>query len=291
MKAIARHIILICAVLCVSGCADLHKNAPDMTLSPKGFIAPVSRAPISAANRNKEANLDFLEVDDPWEPMNRYIYSFNARFDRVIYLPLTNVYTTVTPSIVRAGVTNSINNLNEVKSFTNGILQASGDRTFTAFSRFLINSSIGILGIMDVASELGINCKETGFGDTLAIWGIPHGPYTVMPLFGPSNVRDTIGWGGDFALLWYEMIWVYDLAGIQDGRTIIGIGEAAVRGVNLRANVPFRYYQTGSPFEYDLIRFLYSKKRELDLEKLEKWPQNDDKKDKQEQSTPNNTAN
>lgn len=267
---IARHLILFCLILLLSGCAtSLKKVDPDLALAPKGFIAPVSRAPVTAANRKKEADLEFLDVYDPWNSMNRYIYSFNAQFDRAIYLPFVDVYTTILPVPVRKGVTNAINNLNEVKSFTNGILQASCDRTFTAFSRFLINSSVGILGIMDLASDWGIKSKETGFGDTLGVWGIPKGPYAVLPFLGPSNVRDTVGWTGDFALLWYEMNWVYDLAGVKEGRTAIGISEATIRGLNLRANVPFRYYQTGSPFEYDLIRFLYSKKRELDMEKLE----------------------
>lgn len=253
----------------LQGCATINKTAPDLALTPKGFVAPVSRAPDSAPNIKKEADLSFLEVYDPWEPMNRYIYSFNAQFDRSIYIPAVNVYTTVVPSTVRKGVTNAVNNLNEVKSFTNGILQGSGDKTFTALSRFIINSSVGLLGLFDVASEMGLDKKETGFGDTMGVWGIPPGPYVVLPILGPSNVRDTGGELGDFALLWYEMNWVYDLAGVEEGRTAIGIGEATVRGLNLRANVPFRYYQTGSPFEYDLIRYLYTKKRELDMKREE----------------------
>lgn len=270
MRVAVKHIILLLALMLISGCATINKIDPDLALAPQGFIAPVSRAPVTTANRAKEADLEFLDVYDPWSPMNRYIYSFNAQFDRAIYLPAVDIYTTLLPGFVRKGVSNAINNLNEVKSFTNGILQASGDRIFTALSRFLINSSLGVLGVMDVATDLGLGSKETGFADTLGIWGIPPGPYTVLPFLGPSNVRDTVGWTGDFALLWYEMNWVYDLAGVKEGRTAIGIGEATIRGLNLRANVPFRYYQTGSPFEYDLIRFLYSKKRELDLEKFEK---------------------
>ncbi|WP_320170760.1 VacJ family lipoprotein [Maridesulfovibrio sp.] len=265
MNRISHAVIFAAMLLLIAGCATISKTDPDLALAPKGFIAPVSRAD----NAGKEADLDFLEVHDPLGTMNRYIYSFNAEFDRTIYLPAVGIYTMVLPSPVRKGVSNAINNLNEVKSFTNGILQASGERTFTALSRFVINSSIGLLGIMDIAKDMGLPSKETGFADTLGVWGVPPGQYLVLPLLGPSNVRDTVGWTGDFALLWYEMNWVYDLAGIEEGRTAIGIGEATIRGLNLRANVPFRYYQTGSPFEYDLIRFLYTTKRELDLKKLE----------------------
>ncbi len=85
----ARHLILFCLILLLSGCAtSLKKVDPDLALAPKGFIAPVSRAPVTAANRKKEADLEFLDVYDPWNSMNRYIYSFNAQFDRAIYLPL-----------------------------------------------------------------------------------------------------------------------------------------------------------------------------------------------------------
>lgn len=269
MKTLILRLTLLCALALAAGCATISKTDPSMTLPPKGFIAPVSRAPSNAANRQKEARLEFLQVYDPWGPMNRYIYSFNARFDRAVYLPAVDVYTMILPVPVRKGISNAVNNLNEVKSFTNGILQASGTHTFTALYRFIINSSLGLLGILDVATDLGLPSKETGFADTLGVWGVPAGPYAVLPILGPSNVRDTVGWTGDFALLWYEMNVVYDLAGVQEGRTEIGIGEATIRGLNLRANVPFRYYQTGSPFEYDMIRFLYSKKRELDMQKLE----------------------
>lgn len=260
-------IILLCFL--VQGCATISKEDPSLTLKPQGFIAPVSHAPLKGKTKSKDAALDFLEIYDPWDSMNRHIYSFNARFDRAIYIPAVDVYTTVLPSPVRKGVTNAVNNLNEVKSFTNGILQFNCGKTARAFSRFLINSSIGLLGIFDVATMWDLKSMETGFADTLGVWGVPPGPYVVLPLLGPSNVRDTGGSLGDFALLWYEMNWVYDLAGVKEGRTAIGIGESTIRGLNLRANVPFRYYQTGSPFEYDLIRFLYSKKRELDMEREE----------------------
>jgi phospholipid-binding lipoprotein MlaA len=251
--------------LLLQGCATIIKEDPSLTLKPQGFIAPVSHAPRAGKPHSKQADLEFLDVHDPWDAMNRHIYSFNARFDRAVYLPAVNVYTTILPPPVREGVTNAVNNLNEVKSFTNGILQFNGDKTSRAFSRFLINSSVGLLGIFDVASMWDLKSMETGFADTLGVWGLPPGPYVVLPLLGPSSVRDSGGALGDFALLWYEMNWVYDLAGVDEGRTAIGIGESTIRGLSLRANVPFRYYQTGSPFEYDLVRFLYSKKRELDM--------------------------
>ncbi|WP_320009311.1 VacJ family lipoprotein [Maridesulfovibrio sp.] len=258
-------LMLLCLLL--PGCATIIKDDPSLKLKPQGFIAPVSHAPYRGKANIKEAELDFLNVYDPWDPMNRYIYSFNARFDRAIYIPAMDIYTTVLPLPVRHGVNNAINNLNEVKSFTNGILQFNGHKVGRAFSRFLINSSIGVLGIFDVASMWDLKKMETGFADTLGVWGVPPGPYVVLPLLGPSSVRDSGGALGDFALLYYEMNYLYDLAGVTDGRTEIAIGESIIRGLNLRANVPFRYYQTGSPFEYDMIRFLYSKKRELDMER------------------------
>ncbi len=258
---------LLCLLL--QGCATISKNNPELTLKPQGFIAPVSHAPIAGRKKSKDANLDFLEVYDPWDAMNRNIYSFNAQFDRVIYIPSVDVYTSVIPSPVRKGVTNAVNNLNELKSFANSILQFNGHKTARAFSRFIINTSVGVFGLFDVASLWDLKKLETGFADTLGVWGVPPGPYLVIPIVGPSNVRDAGGSLGDFALLYYQMNFVYDLAGVEKGRTAIGIGESTVRGLDLRANIPFRYYQTGSPFEYDLVRFLYTKKRELDMEREE----------------------
>ncbi|WP_031480267.1 MlaA family lipoprotein [Maridesulfovibrio frigidus] len=262
-----KYLLLLFALLLIPSCATINKEDPDMTLSPTGFMTPVSHAPSPTNIMRKEADLEFLDVYDPWGPMNRHVYSFNAEFDRAVYLPTLELYTTVLPTPVRKGVTNAVNNLNEVNSIINSTLQGRGEKLLRSCYRLIINSTVGILGILDVAEGWGIQRVITSTADTLGVWGISPGPYVVLPLFGPSSVRDAAGLAGDSALLWAEMNFVYDVLGVTDGRTLIGAGEATIRGLNLRAQQPFRYYQTGSPFEYDLVRFLYSTKRELDIEK------------------------
>ncbi|SDK91029.1 phospholipid-binding lipoprotein MlaA [Maridesulfovibrio ferrireducens] len=267
MNTTIKYVMVLCLFLLIPSCATIKKEAPDMTLPPTGFMTPVSHAPTPTNIMRKEADLEFLDVYDPWDAMNRNIYSFNAQFDRAIYIPAVNIYTTVLPKPVRKGVTNAVNNLNEVNVILNSSLQGRGEKVLRSFYRLLLNSTFGILGIMDVADDWGIKRVVTSTADTLGVWGMGPGPYVVLPLFGPSSVRDSAGLAGDSALLWVQMNYVYDILGVKEGRTLIGAGEATIRGLNLRSKVPFRYYQTGSPFEYDLVRFLYSTKRELDIEK------------------------
>jgi len=262
-----KFLLLLSVLALLPACATIQKKDPMMTLPPTRFMTPVSHSPTSANITRAEADLAFLNVNDPWGPMNRNIYAFNAMFDRAIFLPATELYTTVLPTPVRKGVSNTINNMNELNAILNSSLQGRGEKALRSCYRVLINSTFGILGIFDVATGWGIERVVTSTADTLGVWGIGDGPYVVLPLFGPSNVRDSVGLAADSALLWVETVQLYDLLKIKDGRTLIGAVDATIRGLNLRANTPFRYYQTGSPFEYDLIRFLYSTKRKLDIEK------------------------
>ncbi|SMF04439.1 MlaA family lipoprotein [Desulfovibrio gilichinskyi] len=261
-------LLLLTVVLALlPACATIQKDDPMMTLPPTRFMTPVSHSPTSANIAREEADLGFLDVYDPWGPMNRNIYAFNAIFDRIIFLPATDLYTTVLPTPVRKGVSNTINNMNELNAILNSSLQGRGEKALRSCYRVIINSTFGILGIFDVATGWGIERVVTSTADTLGVWGIGDGPYVVLPLFGPSNVRDSVGLAADSALLWVETVQLYNLLQIKDGRTLIGAVDTTIRGLNLRANTPFKYYQTGSPFEYDLIRFLYSTKRKLDIEK------------------------
>ena len=119
---------------------------------------------------------------------------------------------------------------------------------------------------MDLASENpNYALQKEDFGQTLGVWGFGDGPYFVMPIFGPSNVRDTVGFGGDFMLVLIQMKHMYRLLGVNNPQTV-GYAELAIRALNRRSNTAFRYHETGSPFEYEMIRFIYTKKRELDIQ-------------------------
>lgn len=130
---------------------------------------------------------------DPLESMNRGIYSFNEGLDEAVFKPVATAYQAVTPRVARAGVTNFFDNLGDAWSFVNNLLQGQGEGAYNSMVRFSVNSVLGIGGLFDIASEAGIERKKQDFGQTLGRWGVPTGPYLVLPFWGPSTVRDTGG--------------------------------------------------------------------------------------------------
>ncbi|MCH8685522.1 MlaA family lipoprotein [Pedomonas mirosovicensis] len=131
--------------------------------------------------------------DDPFEETNRSIHEFNMEVDRLFLKPVAKGYRAITPKPVRKGVTNFLSNLREPFTFINALLQAKPDVAVNALGRFLINTTIGIAGLTDPATDLGVKAHHEDFGQTLATWGVPEGPYLVLPFLGPSNPRDFVG--------------------------------------------------------------------------------------------------
>jgi phospholipid-binding lipoprotein MlaA len=197
---------------------------------------------------------------DPWERLNRFTYRFNARFDEAIFLRASNAYRRV-PSPIRSGVHNFFGNLSEVDSVINYALQWRLKLGARSLGRFVINSTVGIGGLFDVAAKFKLPGAPTGLSTTLATWGMHPGPYLVVPLLGPSTLRDGLGFLGDYATSYG-----IDIAGLYRGDVSWALGP--VNAVDQRSNVNFRYYSTGSPFEYENIRFLYVRKRLIEDEGL-----------------------
>ena len=131
------------------------------------------------------------EVNDPFEEINRKTYEFNESLDTNIVKPVAEVYSNFPPK-VKKGVTNFFNNLEEVDTFINQLLQGKPKESINDLSRFVINTTIGIGGIFDVASKMGLQRHEEDFGQTLAVWGVGEGPYIMLPFLGPSTLRDTL---------------------------------------------------------------------------------------------------
>lgn len=127
---------------------------------------------------------------DPLEPMNRRIASFNDVLDDNVLKPVAIGYRDYTPTLVKTGVTNFFRNLGDVLSTLNNGLQLKGHDTAESFMRLTVNTIFGIYGIFDVATEIGLERHPEDFGQTLGYWGVPNGPYLVLPVFGPSTVRD-----------------------------------------------------------------------------------------------------
>ena len=143
------------------------------------------------------ATVKSADARDPWEPMNRSIYQFNDAIDTVALKPAAQLYVQVLPGMVRTGVGNFMGNLGDVWSMANSALQLKGQATAETFMRINVNTFMGLGGILDVASEMGIEKRREDFGQTLGYWGVQPGPYVVMPLFGPSTLRDALAFPVD----------------------------------------------------------------------------------------------
>jgi phospholipid-binding lipoprotein MlaA len=130
---------------------------------------------------------------DPLEPLNRGIYAFNDALDTAVVKPVATAYRDVTPRPVRTGVHNFFNNLEDLWSSVNALLQAKPQAAAENFMRFNVNTFLGLAGLLDIATEMGIERTSLDFGHTLGHWGMPAGPYLVLPLLGPSSVRDATG--------------------------------------------------------------------------------------------------
>jgi len=135
---------------------------------------------------------------DPLEPMNRGIYAFNDAIDTVVMKPIATGYNAILPQFVRTGVSNFFSNLDEITVIINGLLQLKIPQALSDTGRFLINTTVGVLGLIDVATHLGLEKHNEDFGQTLGYWGIGSGPYLVLPILGPSSFRDGVGKWVDF---------------------------------------------------------------------------------------------
>jgi len=199
------------------------------------------------------ADAPSMATYDPFERLNRFTYRFNARFDEAIYLPVANVYRRI-PKPIRTGTHNFFANLAEVDSTINYALQWRLKLGARSLGRFVINSTVGLGGLIDVATKLKLPGAPTGASTTLAKWGVHPGPYVVIPLLGPSTLRDGFGFLAD-----YGTSYAINVGDLYRGWVSWGLGVSDA--VDLRSNVSFRYYSTGSPFEYENVRFLYVRKR------------------------------
>ena len=130
---------------------------------------------------------------DPLEPLNRGIYSFNDHVDHLLVKPAAEIYRGVVPEIVRTGVSNFFSNINDVIVALNNLLQGKFMNAVSDVGRIVVNTTAGVLGIFDVATDIGLEKHNEDFGQTLGYWGIGSGPYIVLPLLGPSSLRDSVG--------------------------------------------------------------------------------------------------
>ena len=255
MKTKCFHIIGLLLTLSLSvgvmtGCSSIPKQQDD----------------IIPAQRTLSDNDDItypMQIYDPWEGFNRGAYKFNAKFDQYVFLPAVQGYEFITPEIAQTGINNFFSNLSELSNLTNSILQLKPKSSLHALSRFLINSTVGIAGLWDHASTWGISEHQEDFGQTLGHYGVGDGPYLVVPIMGPMNARDGFGLLVD-SLAYNVVYWsAFNLSSHQ----VAGAAFSLTRAIDIRKQTKFRYYQSGSPFEYDLVRYLYTQTRKLEIAK------------------------
>jgi phospholipid-binding lipoprotein MlaA len=254
---VARGFVLFVFTLMAYGCAS----------------APVQKEPIQPAERpvSQYVKPDVkyaIDAYDPLEGMNRRIYKFNALFDKYVFLPVVRAYEFVLPVAVQNMVSNFTNNLHDMRNLVNSVLQLKGQKASITFTRMFVNTTLGIGGLFDAATGIGIPKQNEDFGQTLGFYGLGPGAYIVLPIFGPSSVRDTGGLVFDWA--------TYDVMTnevIQRGLDLnrgeeseLSWGSTLIDAIDTRHEQSFRYYETGSPFEYELIRALYLRSREILIE-------------------------
>lgn len=148
--------------------------------------------------------------DDRFESLNRSVYRFNDSVDRAALKPVAKAYKKVTPRWIRAGIGNFVANIEYPGTIVNQFLQGKAKLGFKDTGRFLLNSTLGVAGLFDVATAVGLEANDEDFGQTLAVWGVPSGPYLTLPFFGPSSVRDAPGRVVDFftdALTYVDIPW------------------------------------------------------------------------------------
>jgi phospholipid-binding lipoprotein MlaA len=243
ISSLAYVLMLLLALVILPGCSALQPQEPadaEPALHPVNSIV-------------KDDVVYTVDIYDPWEGMNRNIYIFNTQLDRFVLNPVAQVYKEYVPFFLRDGIHNFYSNLTSINHTFNSALQLKGEATVNNGLRFISNTTIGVLGVFDVATQMGFPEMKEDFGQTLGYWGVGDGPYIVLPLFGPSNLRDTGGLVGDMAL----SSWYLDELGMNGNEGWLYF-YYIMETIDTRAKVDFRYYENGSPFEYETVRMFYT---------------------------------
>lgn len=226
--------VLVCVGL-VAGCATPPED-------------PIERAEYEATN-------------DPLEPMNREIFTFNMAVDDAVLEPVARGYREVVPAEARDSLRNFFNHIESPVIFINDVLQGEGGRAAETAMRFFVNSTAGFLGFFDVAADYGLERHSEDFGQTLAVWGVDEGPYLMLPILGPSNVRDTVGKVAD------TFMNPFGYVAANNGLTAVNLGANVVEGVDTRS----RHIEELEDIEktaldlYATIRSLYRQNRESEI--------------------------
>lgn len=177
---------------------SLHRLGPVVGLAASVALAGCATPPPKS---DVEAYAEYEEINDPLEPFNRVVFEFNRGLDALFLKPLAEFYMLLLPPPLQTGIHNALNNLRAPVILVNNVLQGNGSEALNTTGRFVINSTLGVGGLGDVAAEWGMPFRDEDFGQTLGVWGVGPGPFLMLPLLGPSNPRDAAGIFVDSAIL------------------------------------------------------------------------------------------
>jgi phospholipid-binding lipoprotein MlaA len=240
-------LLALCLAVTLAGCATTAPLLPEVPAMHS--MAEFTDEPVA-------------DVNDPWESFNRKMYKFNYHFDKFVFLPVVNSYEFITPTFVQTGVSNFFNNIGEIRTLYNSLLQAKGTKALTTLGRFVTNSTIGIAGLFDPATSLGMTVQNEDFGQTLGVWGVGSGPYMVVPILGPNTTRSASGFAVDAGIR-YGIVAAIDPFPNYEHIDLAKTGVTLLEAIDQRHQQKFRYYESGYPFEYYIVRFLLREKKEL----------------------------
>jgi phospholipid-binding lipoprotein MlaA len=215
-----------------------------------------------------DAVADFKQTDDPLEPTNRVFYAINNGLDTVLLRPAAQAYRFVVPGPVREGVHNVLSNIGTPTQLANDMLEGKPRRAGDTAMRFVINTTVGVFGIFDVAKKWGYPDHDSDFGMTLANWGVPEGPFLFLPVLGPSDPRDASGFGVNIAM--DPFTWV---GGPHDtGLTAFNWSRYGLNAIDSRERVldPIDQIKKTALDPYATFRSLYRQHRHGQIEALEK---------------------
>lgn len=219
---------VLAVLLAVEGCAATAVGRPSSAGSADaaaGAIGPAGAVSASSANRAAEGEPGdgpSRAALDPLEPLNRGIFAFNDAVDGVLLRPVARFYDRWTPEVIRLISRNFLSNLLDPYIALNNFLQGKPSEGFSDLARFLLNTTFGFIGFGDPASEAGYRKHREDFGQTLGVWGVPTGPYLVLPVFGPSNLRDGVGFGVDAYL---AVVNRFDNVSFRNSMSALGLIE------------------------------------------------------------------
>jgi len=249
--------LLLSALLLGSGLAHAEQASHN---TDEGFTQPLQGLTfVAGPDTFVSASSAAMQVYDPLERWNRSIYQFNYRLDQWLMLPAVQGYVYVTPKPLRTGVSNVFSNLGDVTSLGNSLLQLKGQRAMRTTARLLFNTLLGVGGLWDPATAMGLPKEREDFGQTLGHYGVASGAYLVLPVFGPSSLRDSTGLLADTVAA--SNLNYLDVAESSRQHPQIKVLEA----IDTRYVTPFKYGQLNTPFEYSRVRYLYGEMRRLQV--------------------------